>query len=106
MKVNSVELKTRLGHYLREIERGGVPVEVSVRNRPVAMLVPCGEWELSEETNTSEGRRLVHALEGLGMKVEPTSVRGPAPDLGEPVVAGDGRTDVVSVAEMGGERDW
>ena len=106
MKVSSVELKTRLGHYLRHVEHGGAPVEISVRSRPVAMLVPCGEWEPSEATGANTGRQLVHALEGLGLKVEPASVRGQAPGLGEPVTAGDGRTDVDSVAQMRGERDW
>lgn len=106
MKVSSVELKTRLGHYLREIERGGSTVEVSVRNRPVAMLVPCGAWEPSEDKKPSEGWRLVHALEKLGLKVEPASVRGRVPELEEPVGAGDGRVDVTTVAKMRGERDW
>jgi len=106
MKVSSVELKTRLGHYLREIEHGGAPVEVSVRNRPVAMLVPCGEWEPSEKTSASKGWRLVHALEGLGLKVEPAAMRGRAPDLEDPVPAGDGSVDIVSVAEMRAEQDW
>jgi prevent-host-death family protein len=106
MKVSSVELKTRLGHYLRVVERGGAPVEISVRNHPVAMLVPYGEWEPAADTNASTGRRLVHTLQGLGLKVESASVRGQPPVLAEPVVAGDGRVDVVTVAEMRGDRDW
>jgi len=77
-----------------------------VRSRPVAMLVPCGEWEPSEKTSAGTGRRLVHALEGLGLKVEPAAVRGQALELEDPVPAGDGRVDVVSIAEMRGDRVW
>lgn len=91
---------------MREIERGGPPVEVSVRSRPVAMLVPCGEWEPSEDKRPGGWGRLVPALEEHGLKVEPASVLGRAPELEEPVVAGDGRVDVATVAEMRGERDW
>lgn len=106
MRVSSVELKTRLGHYLREVERGAEPIEISVRNRPVARLVSVGEWEPSAANQTGAGHRLLQALAGRGLKVEAASMAGQLAELADPVVAGDGREDMVTVAEMRGKRDW
>lgn len=37
------ELRDRLSHYLREVERTGEPITVTDRGRPVAELVPVVE---------------------------------------------------------------
>lgn len=106
MKVSSVELKTRLGHYLRTVERSGVPVEICVRNHPVAILMPHGAGGAGAPSGSVDeevGRML--ALKQSGLAVESAPVRG-APPKFEPVVADDGRTDVDTVASMRAGRSW
>lgn len=104
MKVNSAELKTRLGHYLRSVERSGVPLEVTVRNQPVAILAPHGGGDWSG--GAADAALPVLALRRLGLIVEPAASRGKPPVLPPPAVAGDGRGNVVTVESSRKERDW
>jgi len=106
MKVSSVELKTRLGHYLREVELSGQSIEVCVRDRPVAILMALETVSVAEgEGKGNDAIRERLALERVGMSVEPSSVRGLPPDI-RPALAGDGRSDIPTVETMRAERDW
>lgn len=105
MKVSSVELKTRLGHYLHTVEHSGESVEVCIRGRVVATLSPYGS--LAAQTLPEVGQALVlnRALERSGMRVDPATHTGPAPEV-RPQPAGDGRRDINTVALMRQARDW
>jgi len=105
MKVSSVELKTRLGHYLKTVERSGIPVEVCVRDQPVAFLIPHRSGDPFAGKGSDESIRSALALERSGLGVEPAKADGAAPQF-EPVRAADGRTDVSTVEAMRTGRDW
>lgn len=104
MKVNSAELKMHLGRYLRDVEQGQLPLEVCIRDRTVAYLVPAnlaGQWPESPER--AEALPFL-SLKQAGFKVEMAT--NPAGVQIRPVLAGDGRNHVVTVEEMRRGRDW
>jgi prevent-host-death family protein len=106
MKVKVGELKTHLSSYLRKVEADGETLEVCVRERPVAYLIPAPkEGEGSPETAGSAGS-LSTRLKAQGLLVHGSPVVPIKGKLPVPRLAGDHRSDVDSVAEMRGERDW
>jgi len=105
MEVSSVELKTRLGHYLRTVEQTGEAIDVSVRGRAVATLLP---HPSTTKQSTPEGdatTALNQALQRSGLKVE-AAQRPVGKGTINPYRAGDGREDIVTVEAMRGSRDW
>ena len=102
MKVKSTELKTHLGRYLRAVEQDLTTIEVCIRDRTIAYLIPA----------TNEGSRSpceaspLLALKRVGVKVQSPTFPGEEVALSGPVLAGDGREDVVTTDEMRGGRDW
>lgn len=105
MKVSSVELKTRLGHYLHEVEHSGEPIEVCIRGRVVATLFPNGSMEAQTPPGARQALIMNRALERSGMRVEPASHIGSAAKV-HPQPAGDGRRDINTVELMRKSRDW
>jgi len=107
MKVSSVELKTRLGHYLHTVEHSGEPVEVCIRGRVVATLVPYGSGSLDSQTPPGARQAVLmnRALERSGMRVDPATHTGSAPEV-HPQPAGDGRRDINTVEHMRKAREW
>lgn len=101
MVVNSAELKTHLGRYLRTVEQDAVTLEVRVRDRTVAYMVPAKAAE-----SLDKGVHAELALKRLGIEVDGGSRPRKLCPLPEPVLAGDGRDDVVTVAAMREGRDW
>lgn len=101
MKVNSAEFKMRLGYYLRTVEQSGETLQVCIRDRVVACLVPS-----SQQSNRSGRVALVQALEKAGLKVTLKRDLAQPLELPEPSLAGDGRDDLHSVEMMRTERDW
>lgn len=102
VKVNSADLKTHLGRYLRSVEQESATWEICIRDRTVAYLIPASPSEVAS-ANLPHSPLL--ALNRAGMKIE-MATRFSRGDLAEPVVAGDGRQDVVTVDEMRRGREW
>ncbi len=102
MKVNSAELKTHLGKYLRAVEQDAATLEVCVRERTVAYLVPAQQGSRS---GAAEDFPLL-ALKQAGMKIRMPAAASHGTSLPLPVLAGDGQVDVVSTDEMRKGRDW
>lgn len=104
MKVNSAELKTHLGRYLRAVEQDRATLEVRLRDRTVAFLIPACDAGQSLE-NTSGGLP-AYELKRAGMRMDSTVPFRGKTRLAQPILAGDQREDVVTVERMRQERDW
>ena len=101
VKVMSTVLKTHLGKYLREVEQNRSTLEVCLRNRTVAYLVPAiGPLPVGGSHSQRE------ALSLAGIRLDSSSPRRAKAQISPPVLAGDGREDLSSVAAMRGDRDW
>lgn len=101
MKVMSAELKTHLGKYLREVEQNQVTLEVCLRDRTVAYLIPAtGPMLVGAPHSPHE------ALSHAGIMLDSSSPRRAKAQIAPPVLAGDGRDDLTSVAVMREGRDW
>jgi antitoxin (DNA-binding transcriptional repressor) of toxin-antitoxin stability system len=107
MKVKSAELKAKLALYLRKIRESGEPIEVLLRDEPIAYLTPIGHRSTllaPREAAELHELRSAFADVGLTLSLEDAKV-GDLPKLA-PVVAGDGRKDIVTVESMRAEKDW
>ena len=102
MKVNSAELKLHLGRYLRSVERDSATLEVCIRDRTVAYLIPATDSPSGRLPGRDDVPELI--LKKAGFKVEVP--KNPTEPLPEPVVAGDGLKKVATVEAMRGGRDW
>ena len=108
MRVKTAELKNRLSHYLRQIQESGESIEVCVRDRAVAVLLPV---EAEQDSDRAAGRREREALRrqmgavGLIYEAPMGSRKGAQLEM-EPQEAGDGKLDRRTIDEMRGERDW
>ncbi|AKJ64466.1 hypothetical protein [Kiritimatiella glycovorans] len=101
MKVKVGELKAHLSRYLRELEGQDEPLEVCVRERTVAYMVPAGG-----ENEVKDERRRLHArLKQAGLILSEHPSDGDS-DLNPPVTAGDGREDINTVQKMRGAKSW
>lgn len=105
MKVSSVELKTRLGHYLRAVEQTGEPVEISVRGRLIAALLPYESARAGENATGRDAAAMNRMLEQSGLRVEPASRPTDEVEI-RPLPAGDGQRDINTVEAMRQTRDW
>lgn len=105
MRISSVELKTRLGHYLRTVEQTGELIEVCVRGRSVAALHPHESALTRRDTAGRDASAMNRALEGSGLRVEPARQSGGDVEI-RPLPAGDGRTDINTVEVMREAKDW
>ncbi|MDA1273383.1 MAG: hypothetical protein O2960_04930 [Verrucomicrobia bacterium] len=107
MKVKSAELKAKLSLYLRILRESGEPIEILLRDEPVAYLTPIGHRSaLLAPGKAAELHALKNAFAdvGLTLSLEDAHV-GTLPKL-TPVTAGDGRKDIVTVESMRAEKDW
>ncbi len=103
VKVNSSELKTHLGQYLRSVERDSTTLEICIRDRTVAYLVPANQTvRLSSVAQDSP----LLALKQAGMLLQSPQGGHPSIPLPAPVLAGDGREDASSTDSMRAGRDW
>ncbi len=107
MQVKTGELKTHLSHYLRHVQETGEEIEVCVREQPVAYLTRSKE-DTMNATHQIERRQLETAFQTVGLTlVKPAlNVSGSTRLRPQPQLAGDGRTDVDSTAEMRRLRDY
>lgn len=107
MQVKTGELKTHLSHYLRHVQETGEEIEVCVREQPVAYLTRSKE-DTMNATHQIERRQLETAFQTVGLTlIKPAlNVSGSTRLRPQPQLAGDGRTDVDSTAEMRRMRDY
>lgn len=106
MKVKVGELKTHLSSYLRKVEEDGEALEVCVRERPVAYLVPAVAADSGDSGEAGAAGSLAARLKAQGLVVSGTPVAARGLKLPEPRLAGDQRKDVDSVRAMRSGRDW
>lgn len=105
VKVKTADLKANLSRYLRQVREQGESIEILLREETVAYLTPaCG----NETQSTKEmlgNKALEHAFGEVGLTCQ--LGRGSLnPQAASPDVAGDGITDINSVASMRAEKDW
>ncbi|MGC9449937.1 MAG: type II toxin-antitoxin system Phd/YefM family antitoxin [Oceanipulchritudo sp.] len=102
MRVKVGQLKARLSEYLRQVEATGEPVEVCVRETPVAWLTPI---QKGSEARTGGDTVEVERLRTMGLSVRTSKVpKGNwKPTVGRP---GDGRRVENTVVEMRESKDW
>ncbi|MCC5847285.1 MAG: type II toxin-antitoxin system prevent-host-death family antitoxin [Verrucomicrobia bacterium] len=103
MKVKVGQLKAHLSQYLREMEASGEPIEVCVRERPVAYLTPIMEKDNHAESGPPP--ELVKSLAANGIRI--VQWGGEDDDfVPTPRPAGDGKQIENSVVAMREEKDW
>ncbi|MCC5848841.1 MAG: hypothetical protein JJU29_12190 [Verrucomicrobia bacterium] len=102
MKVKVGQLKAHLSQYLREMEASGEPIEVCVRERPVAYLTPIIEDGGKENVPPPE---LVKSLAANGIRIAQWG-RKMDDFVPTPRPAGDGKQIENSVVAMREEKDW
>jgi len=105
MEISSVELKTRLGHYLRTVEQTGEAIDVSVRGRAVATLLPHSSATKQSAREGDATTALNQALQRGGLRVE-AARRPPQKATVKPHRAGDGRDDIDTVEAMRSSKNW
>jgi len=109
MRVKTAELKTRLSHYLRFLQETGEEIEVCVRDTPVAYLTRTREIPMNTAQQI-ESRQLENAFQTVGLRMVAPVAGSAVPSKTRPVptpsVSGDGRTDLDTIQETRGQRDW
>jgi antitoxin (DNA-binding transcriptional repressor) of toxin-antitoxin stability system len=105
MKVKIGELKTHLSKYLRQMQESREPIEVCMREEPVAYLAPLVEKAPgAEQSRALQQARLAEVglslANGCGAVVRPREFE-PAPSP-----PGDGRRGVDTVREMRESKDY
>ncbi len=105
MKVKTGELKTHLSRYLRQLKDSEEGIVVCVRDQPVAYLTSI-KGSATDNALNRETAVLRQRLQSVGLLLggRPPGTDPPVTLL--PQVAGDGRTDVCSIEQMRGARDW
>ncbi len=96
MKVKVGELKTQLSKYLRKLEEDGEPIEICVRETPVAYMTPVGRPGKDREAQR---------LEAVGIRVTQWGTDGPV-EIAPPQIRKQPTEDFNSVESMRRERNW
>ncbi len=107
MKVKSAELKANLSRYLKTVRETKEPIEILIREEPVAYLTPIEQK--SDIESSEEMKKLLHLKQALakdGIILSLNDIPTGAKSTPEPVVAHDGRTDMNSIQELRAEKDW
>ena len=102
MRVNVGQFKAKLSRYLRYVQEKREPLEVCVREKPVAYLTP-----IRHEPTTEPGMdpNLVDRLRASGLTVVPP--KRPKGDwVPRPGKAQAGKSAPNSVVAMRAEKDW
>lgn len=105
MKVKIGELKAHFSRYVRDLQKHGEPIEVCVREKPVAYLTTA-EQPAHDGFGHAELTRMVRQFEAAGLRWFPAPAGSLANFKAAPVTAGDDRADVKTVERMRAERDW
>lgn len=102
MKVNVGDLKTHLSKYLRNLEAQDEPVEVCLRDKTIAYLVPAG----SDGRSSADTREIVARLRKTGLQWNGRSGQSRSDFLPSPQPAGDGRSDLDTTKSIRESRNW
>lgn len=105
MRIKVADLKANLSRHLRNLRKSGEPIEVCVREEPVAYLTSTSGEPPDPKASRLEGE-LVEKLKAAGLVLV---TRGPAQPTPIPIKtsrAGDGRTDLATVKAMRAAKDW
>lgn len=105
MKVKVGELKTHLSKYLRQMKESNEPIEVCLREEPVAYLTPA---KGGLAAHLDEQAALQRDLAEAGLVLVRHGAPAAAPDsfVPAPVQAGDQRTDLDTVRQMREEKPY
>jgi antitoxin (DNA-binding transcriptional repressor) of toxin-antitoxin stability system len=96
MKVKVGELKTQLSKYLRKLEIDGEPIEICIRETPVAYMTAVGSPNRDREAQR---------LEALGIRVTQWGTDGRV-EIAPPTASESSTVSFNSVESMRGERNW
>ncbi|NBD38457.1 MAG: type II toxin-antitoxin system prevent-host-death family antitoxin [Verrucomicrobia bacterium] len=104
MKVKVAELKAHLSKYLRRVRESDEPVEIYLREEPVAYLVSQPGQPADGESTAALKERLRQV--GLGLAVDRREATSPAEFQPRPRPPGDKGKVANSVVSMRGEKDY
>ena len=100
MRVKSAELKANLSKYLKTVRKTKEPIEILIREEPVAYLTPIEQK--SDRESSEEMQNLLYLKQALakdGLILTPnTQPIGSKKTKPEPTIAEDGNTSIDSVA--------
>lgn len=105
MKVKVGELKTHLSKYLRQLQESREPIEICLRDEPVAYLTAAKIKKSPDMVKQAEVERDL-AEAGLVLIRKSPADEGPAGFDPRPVRAGDNRTDLETVCQMRKEKPY
>ena len=109
VKVKIAELKDHLSRYLRQVRDTGEAITIYDRDKPVALISAVANEPAKEDPEWDRHRQ---ELEGkarrLGIELRVPKERPPLMSdvVGEPQPAPDGRTDIVTVDFVRGDKDY
>ena len=103
MRVKVGQLKTHFSKYLRRLKESREPIEVCLRDQPVAYLVPYD----ADDRGAGDARLLQQRLAAVGLSLADAAgvVLSPAAFTPAPAPPGDGRQGVDTVREMRESKD-
>lgn len=105
MKVKVGELKTHFSKYLRQLQESREPIEVCMREEPVAYLTPLAEGDpRADQAQAMLQSRLAEV--GLSLSNGVGAVANPREFKPVPSPPGDGRDGVNTVREMRESKDY
>ena len=106
MKVKIADLKTNLSQHLRTMRETGEPIEVCVRETPVAYITSADHSATAKRLSEQMDEELRQRLRARGvMLVASGSRAGSLPEI-KVSVAGDGRKDLSTIAAQRAEKEW
>ena len=104
MKIKVADLKANLSRYLRQVQESGESIEICVREDRVAYLSPAAAG-VPDAGAARASETLRRRLQAAGLTLAAEGSAQPLPRI-QPAAAGDGRTDIKTVAALRAGRDW
>ncbi|HKJ90853.1 MAG TPA: hypothetical protein VJ960_06935 [Oceanipulchritudo sp.] len=105
MRVKVGELKTHLSKYLRQLQESREPIEVCMREEPVAYLTPLAGGDSGADPSQAMLQRRLAEV-GLSLANGVGAVSRPRAFSPVPSPPGDGRDGVDTVREMRESKDY
>jgi antitoxin (DNA-binding transcriptional repressor) of toxin-antitoxin stability system len=106
VKVKVADLKAHLSQHLRQLRETGNPIEVCVRENPVAYLTRA-EAGVPDVAGARAAEELRLRLRAAGLTLVAAGAAGKRglPRL-KASIAGDGRTNLATVTALRAAKDW
>lgn len=105
MRVKVADLKAHLSRHLRHVQETGETLQVCVRENPVAYLTPAGA-AAPDAAELKATDVLRERLRSAGLRLAEPISRTRALPVIQAATAGDGRTDLATVAALRAAKDW